>query len=238
MQDMADGQPTLFVVIGWESSGSQYVANVLSTLLQKPPPEVPPSLEGFSWLQPEFDPSETIAVLHASLPHSRPKLWMREIDERIALYRGFSVRYVVCCRDLTISRRSRQIRFGGKSHEYAKDDQKARDILSDIVRQKDCFVFSYESALALEDAYFEQFASWVGAPLVEFPSMTDGNRPYVKNRRLRVLQYEVIRRYRAFRHRIQKSRAILNKCLRLLGQPEATTQDKKDLEQQNSAMMT
>ena len=142
---------------------------------------------------------------------------MQEIDDRITQFRAHSVRYVVCCRDLSISRMSRQIRFGGKPHEYAMDDQKAREILTYLVRQQDCFIFGYESALALGQAYFEYFAAWVGVPLPgasEIPQMSDANRAYIKKRHAKLLGSEIARRFRIFRHQAQNARRTVSALAR------------------------
>ena len=86
------------------------------------------------------------------------------------------------------------------------DDQKAREILTYLVRQQDCFIFGYESALALGQAYFEHFASWVGVPqpaASEIPQMSDANRAYIKKRHAKRLGSEIARRFRIFRHHVR-----------------------------------
>ncbi|WP_422048935.1 hypothetical protein [Shimia sp.] len=166
----------LLIVTGFESSGSVFLARVASHVLQKC--KTFGAWDGYGW---NGDRGDDLVIIHRSMPYSRgPKKWFEELQDEIKDLADYDVRFVICTRDLSISRTSRQLRFGGATATYKADDARARDIFANIMQTHEYYIFSFESALALREIYYQDFYKWLGVESSFSPPLFDANAPYVK----------------------------------------------------------
>jgi hypothetical protein len=163
-----------FVILGYESSGSVFTAKVISHVLGK-------CRHFGQWHGYGFNgqPGDDIVILHRSIPFMRPKLWHDEPAEIFNIFEGYEVRFVICTRDLTISQRSRVKRFGGTEEDYQADSQRATELFLKIIDKHDCYVFSYETMVALGLGYFKILYKWLNVESEFSPKIEDGNSPYL-----------------------------------------------------------
>ena len=119
------------------------------------------------------------------MPYGRnPKKWFSELQDEIKNIGVYDVSYVICTRDLSISRISRQKRFGGSMESYLNDDIKARNIFSEIMKTNRYYIFSLESALALQESYYQDFYKWLNIESNFMPPVFDVNLPYIHPKNL------------------------------------------------------
>ncbi len=177
---MSEGsKKDLVIVTGFESSGSVFLARTCSFVLGKS--DRFEDWNGYGW---HGDVGDDLVIIHRSMPYGlHPKSWFAELKDEIADLADYRTRYIICTRDLTISRISRRMRFGGSDNEYRADDEKARVIFDEIMTSFDYFIFSFESALALRKSYYLDFYDWLGVESDFDPPLFDANRPYIKSKR-------------------------------------------------------
>lgn len=178
----------IIVVTGFESTGSVFVAKVISYVST-----IDISFGEWSGYGLNRKRDGSVAVLHRSLPFGRkPKKWLIDIEKELEDYEGYDVFFVICTRDLNISRLSRISRFGGDILEYQNDDDTVRSAVNSLYNDEaKMFVFSYESALALGAVYFYQLYGWLGFKSDFQPPMFDANIAYIKSRPLIKLPFYV-----------------------------------------------
>lgn len=166
----------LVVITGFESSGSVFLARVVSVVLGKCAKFG--DWSGYGW---NGEQGDDLIIIHRSMPYERnPKKWWSELEQEIEGLESYSKEFIVCTRDLSISKLSRLKRFGGNLDQYHDDDRKAREIFSELLARERGFVFSLESAVALEDAYYKKLFEWLGVSSNFSPKVFDANRPYIR----------------------------------------------------------
>ena len=116
------------------------------------------------------------------MPFTRnPKRWLEDLELEIASLETHSTEFVICTRDLNASNRSRLKRFGGTIEEYEADNEKAKSVFEGLMCNERCFVMSYESAVALGDAYYRTLFDWLGVDSQFSPPIFDANRPHIRD---------------------------------------------------------
>jgi hypothetical protein len=162
-------------VVGPESSGSTYVARIVSTALGRP-----------GWNGRGFNccgeamcdqPSDHVypctpvpngvLVCHRSLPFAGSayppiRQWKAAYDPR----------WIVCTRDITISELSRQTRMGKPAQQCSQQSDQAQAIIrSDILGSSDqTFIWSYETFMFLRDSYLNRLLTFLG--IQQAPELT------------------------------------------------------------------
>ncbi len=165
-----------YVVLGFEGSGSVFIAKVISYVVG--------SCKNFEdWNGYGFNKKigEDNLVLHRSIPFMRPKKWHddpREIEDILKIYE--EIRYVIVTRDLSASMLSRVSRFGGSIDSYKKDNIRAANFFAKIIKNKKTFIWSYETMVSLGSAYFELLYDWLLIKSIFFPKVYDSNKKYIK----------------------------------------------------------
>lgn len=168
----------LVVVTGFPSSGSVFGAQVVSYVLGKCTHFG--QWSGYGWNGKHGD---DLVIVHHSMPYElNPKKWWPEMLTELREFAGYEVRWLICTRDLSISRASRLLRWGGKISEYYRDDLKAKKIFARLLQDETVFVLSYESAMSLGDAYYRTLYDWLQVDSKFSPPTHDANAKYVKNR--------------------------------------------------------
>lgn len=164
----------LIVVTGFESSGSVFLAKIVSHVTGKCRDFG--DWKGYGW---NGAPGDAVVVAHRSLPYNRPRMWLPDLRAELAPYCEYQTSYVICTRDLSISQLSRQRRFGGTPTQFAHDNATAKAAFADLLDKEDCFIFSYETAVALQEVYYQRFYRWLGVASGFAPPVFDGNAPYI-----------------------------------------------------------
>lgn len=175
---MTEQTKRAIIVTGFESSGSVFLAKIVSHVVGAS--KSFDDWNGYGWNGTKGD---DLIILHRSLPYERnPKKWLADVQKEIETLEDYEKEYVICTRDLTISRFSRQARFGGSIEDYQKDDDTARANFAEIMETERFFVFSFESATSLGLLYYRTLYTWLGADSSFDPPVFDANAPYVKKR--------------------------------------------------------
>ena len=164
----------VLVVLGYESSGSVFAAKVISYVTGK-------CLFFGEWHGYGFNGSigDDLVILHRSIPYRRPKLWHDDPQELLTVFKGYDVQFIICTRDLSISHVSRMKRFGGTIEECISDSQRATKLFEKIIKNCRTFVFSYETMIALEFAYFKELYRWLNIESEFRPEIKDANARYI-----------------------------------------------------------
>ena len=93
----------LIIVTGFESSGSVFAARIVSFVLGKCSKFG--DWNGYGW---NGKYGEKLVIVHRSMPYMRnPKRWINDLENEIALLKDYSREFIICTRDLNISRISR-----------------------------------------------------------------------------------------------------------------------------------
>ena len=168
----------LIIILGFESSGSVFAARIVSFVLGKCAKFG--DWNGYGW---NGKYGEELVIVHRSMPYMRnPKRWFNDLENEIALLEDYSREFIICTRDLNISRISRIKRFGGIHSEYKKDDKRAVEIFSRIISEEKYFILNLETALALGDAYYQGLFAWLNVETNFSPKVINVNKPYIKQR--------------------------------------------------------
>ena len=107
----------LVIILGFESSGSVFCGRVISYVLDKCSRFG--EWKGYGW---NGNIGDDLVIIHRSMPYGRKKKWMEELLEEISDMKNYSKEFIICTRDLNISKISRISRFGGDWSEYLRDD--------------------------------------------------------------------------------------------------------------------
>jgi hypothetical protein len=164
----------LVIILGFESSGSVFCGRVISYVLGKCSRFG--EWNGYGW---NGNIGDDLVIIHRSMPYGRKKKWMEELLEEISDMKHYSKEFIICTRDLNISKISRISRFGGNWSEYLRDDERATKIFSEIMKDENYFIFSYESAAALGGHYYTTLYNWLKVESAFCPPFFDGNAPYI-----------------------------------------------------------
>ena len=169
----------LIIVTGFESSGSVFAARIVSFVLGKCSKFG--DWNGYGW---NGKYGEELVIIHRSMPYMRnPKRWINDLENEIALLKDYSREFIICTRDLNISRISRIKRFGGTHSDYKNDDKRAAEIFSRIISEEKYFILNLETAIALGDAYYQGLFAWLNVETNFSPKVIDVNKPYINNRK-------------------------------------------------------
>ena len=163
-----------YIILGFEGSGSVFIAKTISFIIG--------SCSSFGeWNGYGLNKrlGENNVVLHRSIPFMRPKKWHDEPDEIKENFKEYDqIKFIIATRDLSASMLSRIERFGGNLESYKKDNLRAKNFVTKFIKKEDCFIWNYETMLALENIYFQQLYKWLSVKNDFIPELKDGNRKY------------------------------------------------------------
>ncbi len=171
-------------VIGPEGSGSTLIAKLISTALNN---TADWNGRGFNccnevacdketgYVKPHKDVEHL--VCHRSLPFMYDPLWP-PVEEWRNEYDAY---FVICTRDINISKLSIIKRFGRKAATIDEHHNKARAIITNLLQtHQNSFVWSYESFMFLREAYFKRLLHFLGQESNYFPEfLNDANLKYL-----------------------------------------------------------
>lgn len=171
------------VITGFESSGSVFLARVVSHVLGRC--EKFGNWSGYGW---NGKANQDLVIVHRSMPYGRnPKRWLDDLKSESEPLGEYDAEFIICTRDRSISKISREIRFGGSDREYNEDDEAARQIFESIMMSSRYFVFSFESSVALGMPYYRTLYRWLKVESDFDPPVYDANAPYIRKRYVRRL---------------------------------------------------
>ena len=175
----------LIIITGYESTGSCFTSQIISFVLGKC--HNFGDWDGHGW---NGEKGDDLIILHRSMPHFRkPKRWFDELAAEIDGMDDYEKSYIICTRDLNISKTSRIKRWRGSWAEYQKDDDQASEIFASLIKSQKTFIFSLETAIALKDSYYAILYEWLGVQSDFFPPIYDANAPYIKTKLRRVFAW-------------------------------------------------
>ena len=170
----------LIIITGFASSGTFFAAQIISFVLGKCSKFGDWDVMTDKW---NGEYGEELVIIHRTMPSGRnPKKWIDDLENEIALLKDYSREFIICTRDLNISRMSRIKRWGGSHYEYQHDDRRASEIFSQIISKERCFILSLESAFALGDAYYQGLFAWLNVETNFSPKVLNVNKTYIKQR--------------------------------------------------------
>ena len=133
-------------VIGTESSGSKLIARILAHALGIEPYG---NWNGSGWAISQRSPHR---LCHRSQPYGSEGRFS-DIRQWNHDNRDFTIRYVICTRDVTISERSRRARWPGRRGTFAEQTERARSLIRDVMRTCDYTIWSYETFMFIGADY-------------------------------------------------------------------------------------
>lgn len=164
-------------VIGPESSGSVFIARVISHVIGGCSRFGEWSGYGFS-----KDLGKDKLVLHRSVPWMRPKRFHARLSELDELFQAYDdLKYVLTARDPLISCLSKIERFGGDLEEARSDLQRGYPLFAELLNDPRCFLWSYETMCLFGAAYFQQLYRFLGVESGFLPEVNNANAKYIGN---------------------------------------------------------
>lgn len=187
-----DDQPTAFLILGPEGSGSVFIAKTISFAIGHC------SYFG-EWKGHGYNDKlgHEKLVLHRSVPHKNPELGLHFEDgtpttreQRKRFLRNYEaakqelpgyrqINTILTTRDRHISIYGKQKRFGGTHEENANDFQIAAPLFAEVVADDSTFIWSYETMLLIGAPYFFRLYRFFGIQSSFVPEIKDGNERYI-----------------------------------------------------------
>jgi len=170
----------LIIVTGYESSASVFTSKVISHVFGKCP-----NLGDWNGMGMHGSKGDDVIIIHRSMPYRdivHGKKWIDDLHIEIKNLYNYQRSYVICTRDLNISKSSRLRRFGGNLEICNNDDKKTNEIFSSLIESesKRTFIFNLETAIALKYTYYNLLYKWLGVESDFSPPIYDANAPYIK----------------------------------------------------------
>lgn len=175
---VTEQQKTGCIVVGPESSGSVFVAKVVSHVLGH-------CQEFGDWNGYGFNDKigADKLVLHRSVPYDRPKKFPTSAAELLEPFQGYDdVKIVLTSRDRTISMSSKIRRFGGGISQARLDLATARPLFAELLDRDDVLVWNYETMVLFGQPYFNRLYRFLGVESDFRPDVVDANNKYVGGR--------------------------------------------------------
>lgn len=167
----SDTKPLCFFVIGPESTGSTYMAQILNK-----------HLNGFDWNGRGWNNNKinSINICHRSLPFSGNyppiKQWMQTYDAK----------FIWAVRDINCSHNSRRKRWGN-GRDWLRESEYSLQYLNYIQEANyPLYYFSYEALVFTKNLYLNNFYDWIDTFIKidkrYYPSdIKDMNQKYIKS---------------------------------------------------------
>ncbi len=166
---------TCCIVLGPESSGSVFIARVISFVIGH--------CRTFGeWNGYGFNDSigADKLVLHRSIPYMRPKIFP-SLPEILGPLAGYDrIRIVLTSRDRSIMAQSTMRRIGGTAEEAAADLATGDALFAKLLERDDVFLWSYELMNAFGAPYFQRLYRFLGVQTDFVPPVRDENAKYIK----------------------------------------------------------
>lgn len=171
-------QQNAYVVCGPESSGSVFIAQVLSYAIG-----TCKQYKDYSGYGYNMQSRDEGLVLHRSIPYQRPKRWqdslLEEVNNLKTDYKN--INYILTTRYSEISILSKVRRFGGDLSDGRRDIAQALPFFQMLATSKSTFIWNYETMLLLRSTYFLRLYDHFGIDSKFYPEVYDGNAPYLNN---------------------------------------------------------
>lgn len=161
-------------VIGTESSGSMYIAKIISHVLGV---QEYGTWDGGAWSASENSKN---LVCHRSQPYgadntfSDIKKWNEEYSE-------YDIKYVICTRDITISEFSRKKRWPNRNfNKFPDESNKAKNIIYYVMNNNSYMIWSYETFMFLKEPYLFSLYNFLDVKSNFIPrDIKDANKKYI-----------------------------------------------------------
>ena len=165
-----------YVVCGPESSGSVFIAQVLSYAIGSCS-----QYKDYSGYGYNMQARNNGLVLHRSIPFQRPKCWQDSLLEEVDQFKNEyeNINFILTTRYTEITLLSKMRRFGGDLSTAREDIVKALPFFQSLAKEKSTFIWNYETMLLLGDAYFSRLYDHFGIDSQFYPETYDGNITYL-----------------------------------------------------------
>ncbi len=166
---------TCCVVIGPESSGSVFIAQVISFVIGH--------CRSFGqWTGYGYNGriGADKLVLHRSIPYMRPKIFPTLLEVLGPLAGYDQIKIVLTSRDRSIMSLSTTRRMGGTPDEAVADLATAGELFAKLLDRDDVFLWSYESMTLFGAPYFQRLYRFLGVETDFVPPARDENAKYLK----------------------------------------------------------
>lgn len=169
------GEKRAIIITGPESSGSRFIARIVAYVVGKD--------EYYNkWNGHEINGKmgDDILVIHWSQPAYRPEKFftLKEFKEKFYQYKLF---FIVTTRDRSIINKSKILRWAASDAQLKWHDERSKQILSEIILETNCFIWSYETCLLLGKVYLKKLYDFLQVQSNFFPlDLMDANKKYIK----------------------------------------------------------
>lgn len=160
---MVTNNPKKYLVIGLESSCTRYFARLLALNLGIIGD--PSDWDGHYEVQNDLH-----MVVHRSLPHGTRHNY---VDD----WHTYDV-VVMCTRDIHCTLQSKTTWHQPVRYLAEEENDKGRKILRDVIANRGCYLFSYETAWLLGDIYIEKILESLGLDYKKKLDLHDINHKY------------------------------------------------------------
>jgi hypothetical protein len=120
-------------------------------------------------------------ICHRSLPYGLHAQFP-DVEAMVADHRDrHDILFLLTTRDRTLSELSRRSRFGKSAQQVSRETERARDIISSILRSEwPSFLWSYETFMLLGGDYLSLLYRFIGVESDFLPELRDGNAERIR----------------------------------------------------------
>ncbi len=166
------------IVVGPESSGSVFIARVVSYVIGHC--QAFGDWDGYGF---NDDIGADKLVLHRSVPYDRPRRFPTGAAHLLEPFQGYDdVRIILTSRDKTISTFSKIRRFEGGTKLARMDFATAHPLFTELLDRDDVFVWNYETMVLFGQPYFNRLYRFLRVQSDFCPDVVDANNSYVGRR--------------------------------------------------------
>lgn len=165
-----------YIITGPCSSGSIFIARVISYAVGKDAHYK--QWDGFGL---NGTIGDDILVMHRSQPYGAETKKFITRAQFHTMFPGYKLYFIIPTRDQNIQSKSTKRRFDWTKEERKQFEPKAQTILKDIIRNENCFIWSYEAQCYLKKPYFEMLYKFLEIESDFFPAdLKDFNKKHIK----------------------------------------------------------
>lgn len=170
----AEQEKRAYIITGPESSGSRFIARVISYVVGKDR-----HYRDWDGYKINGKIGDDLLVIHLSQP-SGP-MQFHSLNRFKEMLSGYSLYFIITTRDQNIIQRSK-IKNHHNSAETAKAHKiKSQQILGEILQNEQCFIWNFETQIYLEKVYFQKLYDFLQISSDFFPpDLLDANKKYMK----------------------------------------------------------
>lgn len=165
----------MYIIIGPESSGSVFISKVIAYSLG-----ITKTIS--DWNGHKVYPSKkNPKIFHISLPSKMENIF-KNLNDLKKMFPNRKLKFIICTRYSPIANISQKNRFN-RSDKIIKNNNKiSKQILTDIIKKEQNFIWNYETMLYLENTYFDLLYDFLKSKIIYYPdNIIDGNIKYLNN---------------------------------------------------------